>query len=583
MLRFIRRHWILCLILTLVLYVAVGAVAPFIVYKTAENASQISLEDPAVFGEDQTADRVMLLETNQSAWTERIRLLDQAQDRIILSTFDMRPDESTQDILSIIQKKADQGVSVRILVDGFSGLVRMENSKLFHAVAAHPNVEIRLYNPISLLTPWTTQGRMHDKYVIVDDLAYILGGRNTFDYFIGEYDTTNNSYDREVLVYNTKCGTEESSVSSLHEVEAYFESVWNLDVCRPFHDDEALLGETQIQEWCRSLSEREKNLEERYGELFQPPDYANMTHETEGICLLSNPTDIYGKEPVAFQQLTDLMIQAQERVIIHTPYAVLNKDMREKLTEVADQVPDTRLVINSVENGDNFFASSDYQYNKQKVIDTGLQLYEYDGGTSYHAKSIVIDDDISIIGSYNLIVGDREAFYIPTDMTFNDTTKRVFGKESLEIDIKHLNLFYLKDSEDYPPMSEVTKIQIKHARSLEFYFKIPFYKVVRHFFDNLTTPIIYFFEIARSNDIDAKKAAVKMAEVLDFFKNRDVVIFPLTDSIGLSLFQEKNYAKMFELYDQIPFVISDHVEANQKHPSNSGLCTDLEELRCLWS
>lgn len=188
-----------------------------------------------------------------------------------------------------------------------------------------------------------------------------------------------------------------------------------------------------------------------------------------------------------------------------------------------------------------------------------------------------------IIGSYNLIVGDREAFYIPTDMTFNDTTRRVFGKESMEIDIKHLNLFYLNDSEDYPPMSEVTKIQIKHARSLEFYFKIPFYKVVRHFFDNLTTPIIYFFEIARSNDIDAKKAAVKMAEVLDFFKNRNVIIFPLTDSIGLSLFQEKNYVKMFELYDQIPFVISDHVEANQKHPSNSGLCTDLEELRCLWS
>lgn len=188
-----------------------------------------------------------------------------------------------------------------------------------------------------------------------------------------------------------------------------------------------------------------------------------------------------------------------------------------------------------------------------------------------------------IIGSYNLIVGDREAFYIPTDISFNDTTRRVFGKESMEIDIKHLNLFYLKDSEDYPPMSEVTKIQIKHARSLEFYFKFPFYKVVRHFFDNLTTPIIYFFEIARSNDIDARKAAVKMAEVLDFFKNRNVVIFPLIDSIGLSLFQEKNYVKMFELYDQIPFVISDHVEANQKHPSNSGLCTDLEELRCLWS
>lgn len=189
-----------------------------------------------------------------------------------------------------------------------------------------------------------------------------------------------------------------------------------------------------------------------------------------------------------------------------------------------------------------------------------------------------------LIGSYNLILGDREAYYIPTDVEFNDrTTKRVFGKESLEIDIKRLNLFYLNDSAEYPPMEEVNKIQIKHARYLEVYFKFPFYKVVRHFFDKLTTPIIYFFEIAKSNDIDAKKAAVKLIEVLDFFKNRNVVIFPLTDSIGLSLFQNKNYAKMFELYDQIPFVISDRVEVNQKHPSNSGLCTDLEELRCLWS
>ena len=70
-------------------------------------------------------------------------------------------------------------------------------------------------------------------------------------------------------------------------------------------------------------------------------------------------------------------------------------------------------MINSVENGDNFFASSDYQYNKQKVIDTGLQLYEYDGGTSYHAKSIVIDDDISIIGSYNL---DLRSTYVDTEL-----------------------------------------------------------------------------------------------------------------------------------------------------------------------
>lgn len=29
---------------------------------------------------------------------------------------------------------------------------------------------------------------MHDKYLIVDDTAYILGGRNTFGYFLGSYE-----------------------------------------------------------------------------------------------------------------------------------------------------------------------------------------------------------------------------------------------------------------------------------------------------------------------------------------------------------------------------------------------------------
>ena len=61
-----------------------------------------------------------------SAWEERMRLLSQAEDRIILSTFDMREGESTRDILAVLQEKADEGVKIRILVDGVSGAVRME-------------------------------------------------------------------------------------------------------------------------------------------------------------------------------------------------------------------------------------------------------------------------------------------------------------------------------------------------------------------------------------------------------------------------------------------------------------------------
>ena len=57
------------------------------------------------------------------------------------------------------------------------------------------------------------------------------------------------------------------------------------------------------------------------------------------------------------------------------------------------------MMVNSVENGDNFFASSDYPLHKKKFINTGMEILEYDGGLSYHGKSLVIDDELCAIGS----------------------------------------------------------------------------------------------------------------------------------------------------------------------------------------
>ena len=39
-------------------------------------------------------------------------------------------------------------------------------------------------------------GRMHDKYLIADGKRYILGGRNTYNYFLGDFPGHKN-YDRE--------------------------------------------------------------------------------------------------------------------------------------------------------------------------------------------------------------------------------------------------------------------------------------------------------------------------------------------------------------------------------------------------
>ena len=87
--------------------------------------------------------------------------------------------------------------------------------------------------------------------------------------------------------------------------------------------------------------------------------------------------------------------------------------MCEQLSLLKEAVPDTKILLNSVENGDNFVASSDYIRNKKKILDTGIPLYEYDGGISNHGKSILIDDDLSLIGSYNM---DLRSSYLDTEL-----------------------------------------------------------------------------------------------------------------------------------------------------------------------
>jgi len=85
------------------------------------------------------------------------------------------------------------------------------------------------------------------------------------------------------------------------------------------------------------------------------------------------------------------------------------KDMK----EISNKVPDFRMLINSTAGGDNVMASSDYTFNKPKVIKTGVQIYEFQGEHSMHDKSVLIDDDISMIGSFNV---DMRSAYLDTEV-----------------------------------------------------------------------------------------------------------------------------------------------------------------------
>lgn len=414
-----KKRWLKRILLAFtifLLYVILGCLIPFMNPKKVSQEFKDSVDVSSFYSnsDGDGVDRAAVVETSMDALNSRLHMIHQATDRIVLSTFDIRTGQSCDDIFSALLEAADRGVTVQILVDGMYGSLHMNGEPEFYVLGTHPNVEIRFYNIPSLLMPWTIHGRMHDKYLLIDDKLLLMGGRNTFDYFLGEYNMKNLSYDRDVFIYNTAFQQPDNKESAVWQVDAYFKDMWESKYCRTVFDSPSGSMKKKLAGAESALRAHYEELAAGHPGLVTPGyDYTPDTVPIKKATLISNPTHIMGKEPWIFYQLKELMVQAEERVYLHTPYAVFSQDMYDGMAETAEKVDDFTMMVNSVAVGDNFMASSDYIHNKKKILDTGVTLYEYNGDHSSHGKSMLIDHDISLIGSYNL---DMRSTYLDTEI-----------------------------------------------------------------------------------------------------------------------------------------------------------------------
>lgn len=401
---------ILLVLLAFLLYFVVGMLVPFVHLKTVRPQEKEKIKTESFYNRSgkNGVDRARIVEDNQEALDMRLHMIQKAKKEIILSTFDIREGDSTEDIFAALVQAAHRGVRVKILVDGLYGTLHMSGKPIFRAAGSDPNIAIRFYNTPNPLKPWTIHGCLHDKYLVIDNQYLLMGGRNTFDYFLGTHKGKGVGLDREIFIVNT--GKEKDS--AVGQVKQYFQNVWNLKVCK-----------TAFDRWSAAKRQTEIQRLLKKAQTLRIPkiDDEEITVHTKKTTLVTNPTHIYGKEPLVWETLKQLMLHANRRIMIHTPYAVFSKEMYHGMKEITQKVPDTTIILNSIASGDNICASADYQKNKNKIIHTGVSLYEYMGKHSTHGKSLVIDDDLAVVGSYNF---DCRSTYVDTE-----TMLVVHGKE----------------------------------------------------------------------------------------------------------------------------------------------------------
>jgi putative cardiolipin synthase len=180
----------------------------------------------------------LLLDSNEDGLRWRLALIDSARHSIDVQYYVWFNDAAGRILAKRLLDASDRGVRVRMLVDDLNTMLSdaatvslRDNAAAW--LDAHPNLELRLFNPWrdralagrvgeSVVEMGRVNQRMHNKTIIVDNQATILGGRNIADEYLG-LNPTFNFHDLDVLGIGAVA----------RQASAVFDSYWNSDWVMP--------------------------------------------------------------------------------------------------------------------------------------------------------------------------------------------------------------------------------------------------------------------------------------------------------------------------------------------------------------
>jgi phosphatidylserine/phosphatidylglycerophosphate/cardiolipin synthase-like enzyme len=401
---------------------------------------------------------VNLLEQGADALTLRVHLIRSARSSIEIQTFIFAEDDAGYLILDELIKAARRGVKVRVIVDQ---LFSLDDPGLYAALArAHANFELRVYNPTfhKASTPplefaagilccfLQVNQRMHNKLLLVDDAIGIAGGRNYENRYY-DWDDEFDYRDRDVLVAGPAAA----------QMRASFDAFWDyrgtvaLTRLRDVAGDILRAGIA-----APAYAPHVYRNTERVAALSRQADDADViAARFSALALRVGRVDYFADAPGKPQQDDDnppvnelgqrimaLVAGAQSRIVLQTPYLVLSSTAREVFGKLHKARPNLRVIVstNSLAATDAFYVYAlSYKY-KKRYLKLGFEIHEFkpfpaeadelvsdyallgDGdantGAGYrkygptplnragvrlglHAKSMVIDDQLVVIGSHN--------------------------------------------------------------------------------------------------------------------------------------------------------------------------------------
>lgn len=417
------------------IYVFVFAILLFAIQKPNKKDNTDVLLGGYNLSKDINKDRVALVESGQDGALVRLNLIENAEETIDISYYTLIDGKSTKIIFGNIIDAADKGVEVRILLDGIFHNLKGDLKDSIYGFELHPNIELKFYQPLKLLSPLSWNNRLHDKIIIVDGKLALIGGRNIGDkYFREDFMKDRFVKDRDVLIFKDKFLDDSSSV--ITDMSNYYDSIWNHEYSKPSTNGLKPKQEVRGQRFNENLRDGYRKFKEAYLENLMYTDWYEHTMATDSISFVYNPIGRANQDPWCLRELLTLASQAEESIFIQSPYIIPSRNMKSKFEQYDINFKNITMLTNSLSSSPNPLAIAGYSNSKEEIVDSGVKLYEYQGPASIHSKTYIIDDYTSIIGSFNF---DARSSYINTESMVVISSDEFADKlkENIQVDLNN--------------------------------------------------------------------------------------------------------------------------------------------------
>lgn len=446
-----------------------------------------------------------ILEKGSEALIARAWLADHARESIEVQYFIWSTDNIGILAAEALLRAAERGVRVRVLVDDL--LIDAPDESLL-ALARHPNIDIRIYNPqtsvgvplqrrlLNVVTDFrSVNQRMHDKVFVVDGKVAITGGRNmAVEYF--DYSHEYNFRDRDALLVG----------AAVASVRASFEAFWSSTLAAPV---ETLYDGWGLMQKHRQIDEdRAREIEEdlhayaRQPENFAPEVRAAVDAVPQVFPQLAMEmswgraeyiSDVPGKNERGFSSggrtsaaLGALVQAARERIVIQSPYLVLSERALELFRAARARGVAIHINTNSLASTDNLQAFSGYRNQRAALLELGLDIREFRPDADVqralmqraaplragapvfglHAKTMVVDGHTLYVGTFNL---DPRSENLNTEVgvILHDARLSSQVEQAINLDMAPGNSWDARDEPDaHAQWSKRVKVRLLQALPL---------------------------------------------------------------------------------------------------------------------